>query len=85
MPRGGNIPRALTWHFALLLLVDGAGEGVSQGDGREEHFDADDEVLPTGRHRAGAHFLPLDEEGVGDDAAALQDGQDHSCKAAAEQ
>lgn len=68
---------ALTWHFILLLLVDGAGEGVSQSNGGEEHLDANDEVLPARCHRASAHLLAIDEQGVGDDAAALQDGQDH--------
>lgn len=72
---------ALTWHFILFLLVHGASEGVSEGDGGEEHLDADDEVLPARRHRAGADFLSIDEQRVGYDAAALQDGQDHSYEA----
>lgn len=72
---------ALTWHFVLFLLVHGAGEGVSEGDGGEEHLDADDEVLPARRHRAGADFMSIDEQRVGYDAAALQDGQDHSYEA----
>lgn len=76
---------SLTWHFVFLLLVHGAREGVAQGDGGEEHLDADDEVLPAGRHRAGAHHVAVDEERVGDDAAALQDGQHHACGAAPRQ
>lgn len=72
---------ALTWHFILFLLVHGASEGVSEGDGGEEHLDADDEVLPARRHCAGADFVSIDEQRVGYDAAALQDGQDHSYEA----
>lgn len=72
----------LTWHFIFLLLVDVAGKGVPEGDGGEEHFDADDEVLPARCHGAGAHLLSVDEERVGYDAAALQDGEDHSYGAA---
>lgn len=75
-------PTSLTWHFIFFLLVDGAGEGISEGDSSEEHFDADDEVLPAGRHGAGADLLSIDEERVGYDATALQDGEDHSYKAA---
>lgn len=69
---------SLTWNVILLLLVDSAGEGVSQDDGGEEHLHADDEVLPAGRHRAGADFMPVDIERVGNDAAAFQDGEDHA-------
>ena len=70
--------KALTWHVIFFLLVDVAGEGVSEGDGSEEHFDADDEVLPARRHGAGADLLSVDEERVGYDVAALEDGEDHS-------
>lgn len=66
------------WHFTLFLLVDGACEGISEGDGSEEHFNADDEVLPARCHGAGADLLAIDEERVGYDAAALQDGEYHS-------
>lgn len=73
---------SLTWHFILFLLVHVAGEGISEGDSSEEHFNADDEVLPASCHGAGADLMSVDEEGVGYDAAALQDGEDHSYKEA---
>ena len=69
---------AVTWYFVLLLLVDVAGEGVAEGDGGEEHLDADDEVLPARRHRAGAHLVAVDEPRVGDHATPLQEGQHHA-------
>lgn len=69
---------ALTWYFVFLLLVDGTGEGVSEGNGSEEHLDADDKVLPACRHGAGTYLLSVDEERVGDDATSFQDGEDHS-------
>ncbi len=72
----------LTWHFIFFLLVNGAGEGISEGDSSEEHFDADDEVLPACCHSAGADLLSIDEERVGYDATSFQDGEDHSYKAA---
>lgn len=65
------------WHFVFLLLVHGAGEGVPESNGSEEHFNADDEVLPACRHGAGADLLSVDEKRIGNDAAAFQDGQDH--------
>lgn len=68
---------ALTWHFILLLLVDGAGEGVSQGNGGKEHFNANDEILPACCHRASTHFVTVDGKAVGYDVAALQNGEDH--------
>lgn len=71
---------ALTWHFVLLLLVDGACESISEGNSSKEHFNADDKVLPACCHSASADLMPVDEESVGDDAATLQDGEDHSCK-----
>lgn len=73
---------ALTWHFIFFLLVDGASEGISEGNGSKEHFNAGDEVLPACCHGASADFLSIDEERIGYDAAALQDGEDHSYKAA---
>lgn len=74
-------PDVLTWHFVLFLLVDGAGEGVPQGDSSEEHFYADDEVLPACSHSAGTDLVSIDDESIGNDAAAFQDGQHHACKA----
>lgn len=71
---------ALTWHFIFFLLVHGAGEGISEGDGSEEHLDADDKVLPARCHRTSADLLSIDEERVGYDPAAFQDGEDHSYK-----
>lgn len=71
---------ALTRHFIFFLLVHGAGEGISEGDGSKEHLDADDKVLPARCHRASADLLSIDEERVGYDPAAFQDGEDHSYK-----
>lgn len=81
-PRGNDVQtKALTWHVIFFLLVDVAGESVSEGNGSKEHFDADDEVLPACCHSAGADLVSVDEERVGYDAAALKDGEDHSYKA----
>lgn len=82
LPALSVLTTALTWHIIFFLLVDIAGEGISKGNSCEEHFDADDKVLPACCHGAGTDFLSIDEERVGYDAAALQDGKDHSYKAA---
>lgn len=71
----------LTWHFILFLLVDGASEGISEGNCSKEHFNADDKVLPACGHGASSNFCSIDDERIGYDAAAFQDCQDHSFKA----
>lgn len=71
---------SLTWHFIFFLLVDSAGEGVSEGNGSKEHLNADDKVLPARRHSTGANLVSVDEKCIGNDATALQDGEDHSFK-----
>lgn len=73
---------ALTWNVILFLLVDCACEGISEGNGSKEHFNAGNEVLPASCHCAGPDFMSIDDEGIGYDAAALEDGENHSYKAA---
>lgn len=70
--------RDVLWHIIFFLLVHGAGEGVSEGDGSEEHFNADDEILPACCHGASADLVSINEECIGYDTAAFQDGEDHS-------
>lgn len=64
-----------TWRVLFLLRVHLAGEGAAQGDGGEEHLDADDEVLVAGGHRASPHLAPVDDLDLRDDPTPLQDGQ----------
>lgn len=66
------------WCLVFLLLIDGAGEGVAQSNGRKEHLNAGDEVLPACCNCAGTDLLSVDEQRIGDDPAALKDGQNHS-------
>ncbi len=65
----------LTWCFTLLLAVHTGGEGVAEGDGGEEHFDANDEVLPTSCHRTSPHFMTIDDQSFWDHTTSLQNGQ----------
>lgn len=58
-------PTVLTWHFICFLLVDGASEGISEGNSSKEHFDADNKVLPSCCHGAGTDLLSINEECVG--------------------
>lgn len=63
----------------LLLRVQVVREGEAQRDRREEHLDADDEVLVAGRHRAGLlrHVSLLRVQRT-DHPRVLQDGQQQS-------
>lgn len=71
----------LTWHLIFFLLVHSAGEGVSEGNGSKEHLDADDKVLPACCHGSSADLLSINEQRIGNDTTAFQDGKDHSYKA----
>ena len=44
-----------TLRIQPLVGIDLVGEGVAQGQGREEHLHADDEILVAGSHGALAH------------------------------
>ena len=50
MPIKFGFPRA------VYLVVNGAGEGHSQQEGRNEHLHADEEVLPTGGNLSGSNY-----------------------------
>ena len=70
-------PLPVTLGVQPLVHVHRVGEGVAQGQGREEHLHADDEVLVTRGDRALAdrHRVRVD---PGDGPALLQDGQQHA-------
>lgn len=68
----------LTWCLTLLLLVHAGGEGVAESDGGKEHFNADDEVLPAGRHSASTHLVSIYHQSFRDHATTLQNSQNHT-------
>lgn len=59
-----------------LVRVHLVGEGMAQGDGREKHLHADDEVLVAGSDRALTHG-DVGRVDFGDGTTLLQDGQEH--------
>lgn len=56
-----------------------AGECVAQGNGSEEHFNADDEVLVASSHCPSSHLLPIDDLNFRDHPTFLQDCQQCPC------
>lgn len=71
--RTGTFP---TLCIKSLVRVHLVGEGMAQGDGREKHLHADDEVLIPSSDRAFTH-RHIGRVDFGDGTTLLQDGQQH--------